>query len=365
MARADDLDNPLYFVQAQYTHDSNLTRTSQAQADSYLSVTAGGQGTMYLGRQQLAGNLSVYRNKYSTHSGYDYNGYDGKLDWLYQIGNAVSGDIGCEQSQTRISFVDTNGTNSLVKNRNCKAGVKVSPTGIWSWGATLGSNTFRYSAAALNYLDRDESSLDTYAGYTSKGENNVVGYLTHTRYKFTNLFLPTTHEPDVYTQNDLGIRGNYRLTADTNTSFRIGRLSRSDPNLPQRAFNGINGRIGGTWQATGKTALNAALYRNVGAAIELNTNDVVVNGGSVGAVMKPTGKLTLTATAIAEARKYQVNQGSNSHTDNYRSVLAQADYDFSRKGRVSFSVRREDRSSNLSISDYKANVVQVTVNFSI
>jgi len=41
MARADDLDNPLYFVQAQYTHDSNLTRTSQAQADSYLSVTAG------------------------------------------------------------------------------------------------------------------------------------------------------------------------------------------------------------------------------------------------------------------------------------------------------------------------------------
>ena len=51
---------------------------------------------------------------------------------------------------------------------------------------------------------------------------------------------------------------------------------------------------------------------------------------------------------------------------NYDETLTcQADYDFNRKGRVTVSVRREDRSSNQANLEFKANVAQVSVYFAI
>lgn len=358
LAWASD-ENPLIYVQASAVHDSNLYRlSSAAQADDYRSLMVGAKGRMFLGRQQLAGELSASQTRFSHFSQLDYSGYDGKVDWLYQAGNALSGSVGCQKKQTLTSLVDRSvGDKSLTTRQDCSAGFRLSPSGLWTWGGTFNRMTndndhqadYRYA----------EDQFDTYLSRFMKGENSLQGY-----YSLTRIASRSATTSDHYRQQQLGLRGGYRISSDTQTNFRIGLLERQVPSAPQRDFSVLMGNVGGSWQATSDTLLKASVYRNVGAAFELNANDLVVDGLSLSATWQATGKLSVSLQALTEQRKYQDDPGFIPGTlqrrDSFTSSTLSATYMFSRKGSLSAAYSHEQRGSNMSAYRYKDDVLQLS-----
>lgn len=303
-----------------YTHlwDDNLYRLSQAEiaanlvtheSDRYGVLSAGLDVDWRPARQQVEARLSKSQVRFDRNTQLDYDGSDYQIKWNWRVGNHWSGRIGATEKVTQSSFSDL--VNLQVNNeitresRFVNADWQFHPR--WSVGAGATTLSSSNSATQQASLDYDETAYSATLGYrTPKGSalrlqlRRVDGEYP----KRTQVFLDRA-----YTQDELNLLGDWTVSGKLVARGRVGYVQRQNDTVSARDFSGLTGRLSADYMPTGKTLLNAAVYREIANSDDANASYQLNTGASLGAAWMATAKLTLRATAQTENRAFEGDTG--------------------------------------------------------
>ncbi|OFZ71269.1 MAG: hypothetical protein A2Z01_02905 [Betaproteobacteria bacterium RBG_16_58_11] len=353
------------YVEIRRMWDDNLFRTETDTRSGTIDIASAGVALDWrYGRQQVTGRAGANQVRYREFGQLDYDGYDLDLQWNWQTANGISGLLGCSESQTQSSLADIQSSlSNLHTQRECKAGLFANPSGIWQARLVISDNESNNSDPSRQVYDWQESGLEATLGQTFSIGNYAGGFLRVAEGKFPNRqTVGALRIDNSYRQQEAGLQANYRLSGATHFSVRAAYLQRTHDQVPERDFDGLSGRFSFKWQPSGKTALNGALYRNVGAVEDLNANYIVADGMTASAAWTPTDKTRISLDAKLEQRAYAgdpgIISGLSQRKDEVRSLGAGFDYQAHRLAGLGVSARRESRESNEAGRGYRAKVVQ-------
>jgi hypothetical protein len=81
--------------------------------------------------------------------------------------------------------------------------------------------------------------------------------------------LPTFISDNQFTQYDAGVDLSWAIGGNAELLGNIAYTKRELPNVPNRDFSGPTGNLRLNWRLTGKTGLNAGLFRGIGAVEDI------------------------------------------------------------------------------------------------
>ncbi|MFZ5574890.1 MAG: XrtB/PEP-CTERM-associated polysaccharide biosynthesis outer membrane protein EpsL [Pseudomonadota bacterium] len=317
-AHAKEGDTFRPFVSYTRFWDDNLFRLSQAEiaanlvthaSDRYGVLSAGLDVDWRPARQHVEARLSKNQVRFDRNAQLDYDGSDYQLKWNWRLGNHWSGRIGAAEKITQSSFSDL--VNLQINNeitredRFFDLNWQFHPR--WSVGTGAASTTSTNSAAQQATLDYDETSYTATLGYRTPKGSTLRLQLRRVNGDYprrTVLFLDRA-----YTQDEINFLGDWTVSGKLVARGRLGHVQRQNDTVSQRDFSGITGRLSADYLPTGKTLLNAALFREIANSDDANASYQLSTGASLGAAWQATSKLTLRATAQAENRRFEGDTG--------------------------------------------------------
>lgn len=317
-AQAKEGDTFRPFVSYTQMWDDNLYRLSQAEiaanlvtheSDRYGVLSAGLDVDWRPARQQVEARLSKSQVRFDRNTRLDYDGSDYQLKWNWRLGNHWSGRVGATEQVTQSSFSDL--VNAQINNEITRENRFVSAD--WQfhprWSAGVGGATVKTtnSAAQQATLDFDETSYTATLGYRTPKGSALRLQLRRANGDYprrTALFLDRA-----YTLDEYNLLGDWTVSGKLIARGRVGYVQRQNDTVSQRDFSGITGRLSADYLVTGKTLLNAAVYRELGNSDDANASYQLTTGVSVGAAWQATPKLTLRASAQKENRAFEGDTG--------------------------------------------------------
>ena len=363
-AHAKEGDTFRPFVSYTQMWDDNLYRLAESEfglvtnkSDRYGVLSAGLDVDWRPARQQVEARLSKSQVRFDRNTQLDYDGSDYQLKWNWRLGNYWSGRIGATENLTQSNFSDL--VNLQINNeitresRFANADWQFHPR--WSVGIGAASLSSSNSAAQQASLDYDETAYSATLGYrTPKGSalrlqlRRVDGEYP----KRTVLFLDRA-----YTQDELNLLGDWAVSGKLVARGRLGYVQRQNDTVSQRDFSGVTGRLSADYAPTGKTLLNAAVYREIANSDDANASYQLSTGASLGAAWQATAKLTLRATMQKENRAFEGDTGLfpglPRRDEDTASGSVSLSYSPLRMATVDVGVQAGERTSNVAF--YAAN----------
>lgn len=358
-----DFFRPL--LNAAYYHDSNLFRFSgdsvvppliagestgnRIQSVNYNVLGAGFLLDWQQSRQRVQARAQANRVRFSRYSALlDYDGHELNALWDWQLGNRWRGQLGAERSKTLGSY-DNVGIvqNTRTDTRYNLRAVRDLHT---DWQAE-----FRYNHAASEYANQPIRDVDTDA--LALGVYRLGGTLQRlgVELRHTDIQRPAGTLSDAAEWGVFGV-ATWQASGKTRLRGRLGFIDRDYERAATRGFRGIEGRVDVDWSPTGKTLVNAALYRELTETdLGVNTNYRRETGLSLGGQWLVMPKTRVGAFLRVESHAYD---GSNVD-DNYRSHGLNATYQPWPGADITLSMQRATRDSSLAVRDFNANAVSL------
>jgi exopolysaccharide biosynthesis operon protein EpsL len=308
-AQARPSDTLQAFLTYNATHDDNIFRVdSNEQSDLYHQLGAGLLLDWRESRQQVSGRVSANKTKFADLSVLDFDGYDGQVQWNWQLGNRLSGQLGYTASRSLGSFVDY--TGGLVPNTVDRSRKFVNGSYLfhprWRVNGALDSDKLEYGAvsqqASNRTLDAGEIGVDY---LTPKGSRlGLFARKTDGKYPNRQVVLLSTVD-NSFEQQEIGLRAYWAYDGKLTLSGRAGQTRRKHDEVPERDFTGITGRIDASWQATGKLRVGGAIYRDIGAVEDVYASYSVNDGIRITPSWQVSPRLVLDAQAFVERRSFE------------------------------------------------------------
>ncbi len=315
-AQAKEGDTFRPFVSYTQFWDDNLYRLAESEfglvadkSDRYGVLSAGLDVDWRPARQQVEARVSKSQVRFDRNTRLDYDGSDYQLKWNWRLGNHWSGRIGATEQVTQSSFSDL--VNSLVNNeitredRFVEANWQFHPR--WSVGVGAATASSTNSAPQQAPLDYEETRYTATLGYRTPKGSALRLQVRHVDGEYprrTVFFLDRA-----YTQDEINLLGDWSVSGKLVTRARVGYVQRQNDTVSQRDFAGVTGRLSADYLPTGKTLLNAAVFREIANSDDANASYQLSTGASLGAAWQATSKLTLRASAQAENRRFEGDTG--------------------------------------------------------
>lgn len=358
-----DFFRPL--LNAAYYLDSNIFRFSgdsvvppfiagestgnRIQSVDYLVLGAGFLLDWKQSRQRVQARAQANRVRFSRYRALlDYDGHELNAQWDWQLGNRWRGQLGAERSKTLGSY------DNVRVVQNTRTDTRYS---LWAvrdlhtaWQAQL-----RYNHAASEYANQPTRDVDTDVlaldVYRLGGTLQRLGV----ELRYTDIQRPAGTLSDAAEWGVFGV-ATWQASGKTRLRGRFGFIDRDYERAPTRGFRGVEGRVDVDWTPTGKTQVNAALYR------ELTETDLGVNanyrretGFSLGGQWLVMPKTRVGAHLRVESHAYD----GTIVDDNYRSYGLNATYQPWPGTDITFSLLRTTRDSAIAGRDFNANAVSL------
>lgn len=371
MAKEGDTFRP--FVSYARYWDSNLYRLAKSEyelvdhrSDQYDVLTAGLNVDWQPGRQRVLAHASKSQVRFARNSQLDYDGSDYQLKWNWRLGNHWSGLVGATERVTQSNLGDQEGlpvNNSLVHERRfANAEWQFHPR----WHADLGVETASgtNSTTLRAPLDYEQDSVTAAFGYATPKGSKLRAQLRRVDGEYPNR--TSDYLDRLYTQTEYSLLGDWSATGKLTAHGKIGYTQRENGTRGERDFSGLTGRLSADYAPTGKTALNWAIYREIGNSDSLNASYQVNTGTSLGAAWLITSKLTLRANGSFENRSFDGDTGIappsmlQRDEDTLSSSLSLS-YNPVRMATIDLGVQAGERRSNIEAYDYRFNSVFVNV----
>ena len=391
LARAMPGDTLQPFVTYSITRDSNLFRLPSnlnPQADTYQIYSAGALLDWKQGRQEVTGQLSANKVRYSRFTFLNTQGHNVQLQWNWQSGRQWSGELSYGNQVSQVPFTNINAqvTNTDVSNKNAgfKAHFLVAP--FWRLNAGISQSQASYNAVQLqgsnqkldkveggmDYLARDNSKVGLTYAYT-RGTVPDTNACAPLACMVSNNFRQQDLRTDVYWNfsGKTKLYGYVGLTNRTYDNSPVGLLSQFGINSLTRNFTGITGFLYASWQITGETSLSGNIYRYLGPVQGVSTYGtyVIYQGAKLGPVWQPTPKTSLSAQGFVERQDYRGNAYGTAFTISTQPRYTVTGLSLSLNWQPFISttigavVQTGSRNSNLPNLGFRYNSVNLNVQF--
>lgn len=304
------------FAEESVSYDNNVLRLPSGadvpagfsqRFDTYYTTTLGVSFDVPVSRQRFQGGYTWNDVRYDHYSSLDYTGHDGRVAWLWQIGDDASGHLGYSNTAAPPSF----------------AGVSTRPSDILTTqsayldGAYMATPSWRLHAG-IRQLDQTNSEElskvdnvnilagDAAVSYVSSA-NNAVGVdarVENGHYPNRN-FLPGTAIPHAYDQYGAGVLFDWTITAHSHLFGYADYATRRYDQVPQFDFSGLLGRIQYDWKPTGKTTVTAVARREINPYDTTRATFMLVNGVTLTPVLNVTDKIDVSGSLDYSLREYR------------------------------------------------------------
>lgn len=372
LAESGDLFSP--YVGLSVSHDDNLFRFSHPEdaslrlgasglSDTYRRLDVGLNVDQRISQQRLTANLGLNRTAYNRFTQLDNDGKDlqAKLNWhLYAH---VHGNIGVAYVESLTPFSDLR----VSTERNLRTQKRSYADSTWrfhpSWQVhgSVGYDALNYVIASQRAFNRDLSTEVVGIDYLGITKSSVGVQAAHSSATYVSSI-------NNYSQNEFKGKIDWSATGKSRLQFLGGWVERKHDFAPERDFSGTNVRIVATHDLTGKVALTAKVYREIGSIDDLINSYSLNNGINLEATWETSAKIRLAAQLLSEHRSYAPNSVLanlvvSDREDTYRRLSLVGKYMPSRKWSVVVTAYRDQQSSNQAFSHYHTAGLSLNTRF--
>jgi len=371
------------FAEETFTTDDNVFRITNdvppqtligfpARGDTYRTTSAGLAADVPVSLQRFDLSASYTSSRYDRFHELDFDGYTARGDWLWQVGRFLSGDVGITASDALESFAQLlSVTPDHLKSREAFA------KGSWlftpDWKLYAGADQLvqsnsnpadSYNDVTVNSFETSLSRLttpDEWVGIDARYEN---GHFPNGEPVGTELI------DNGYNQYSGGIVLDWGANTPSHFVARADQVSRHYDELPQRNFDLTTAHLMYTWTPTGKLELSAVAERDISPYEYIRSSVVLIKGLALRPLWHITPKLDLSADLEAMDRNYMSDPLTTlgfqpQRDDHVYTMSGLLSYMPIRQLTVSLSAMHEQRTTNIALSDYFADVYWLKVRLSL
>jgi hypothetical protein len=377
------------FVGDQYIYDDNLYRIpanvaivatglapNASRADSINTLSAGGTGQWFIGRQNIDLTLRADRSWFANNTDLNNTGGDGSLIWNWLVGSHFSGQAGAEFNRALPNFAEARflGRDLIdVKNYFGNGSFQVGPH--WAINGGVREQDVDHSASAAAFFD-----VKMRTGYAGLEFSTAVSDTFGLEYRYTKGTYPPNYTFDNVPFNrdfkEDTYRGTvkYAFTEKLNLDAYAGYLKHelSPQNiLPTAIFGNFSGNIWRAtlnWLPTEKTQLGFAGWHELHAFLGDASNYFIAKGFSISPTWRPTEKIRVDFIASREDQDYVAIQtvlGLLAPLRFDRVTAEQINFFYVPRSRwtLNLFLRNERRSSNEQIATYNDRTGNVSFTY--
>jgi hypothetical protein len=357
-------DRPVdVWLNAGVERDDNVLRAeTNPRSDT---ITRFGGGARYVqrivGRQRLRLEARGDYYKYNELSTLDHFAYAMRGDWLWEVGNNLSGAVrfGHERRQADISETQVERLDQVrATDAHFTAAYLVTP-GFRVRGDLAGDWVTRTEVIAV---DTRAATVAAAAEYVSPLANTIGLEYRNTRGEAPE-FVTTSPVDNDYREREIALVATYALGTQLRIGVRLGRTRRDYNQITatQHNFDGNTGRVSLDWLPGNKTILGFEAYRAPRSIIDIAASHVVVKGVAFGPRWAVTNQVVLSARFVRERREYEadptVAAGTALRDELYRLIRFAVGWEPQRRWQVGLGLDRGERESNIPGRDYQFTAV--------
>lgn len=354
------------YVSASVVHDTNLFRLSSgrdprlvlgsdSKSDTIKRVEAGVAVDYAVGRQQIVLKGSVVQNWFERFNFLNYDGSDARATWNWQLGNLWQGDLGYTHSRTLASFSQIQDRLRAIQTQQSAFGsaiYKLDP----DWRVRTGVRWYSLESGSpqRRFFNREETTASVGVEHVNEANNSLGVEAKYTEARFPDREVtPLSIFDNGYTQTELNAVADWRYSGQSRFQGRLGYAQNRNKHLSMRDFNGVTGRLAYDWSVSGKTLVNTALWREVGAIDNVVSTYVVTKGASLGVSWFPASKIFVKGETAYRWYDFLSGVGSGSQRkDTVRSISASLGYSPVSNVLLSLDGIAEKRGSTIAFFDY-------------
>jgi hypothetical protein len=367
-AREDDRPTDVWVQAGAYRSDNVLRTETGEQSDT---ITRFGAGVRHeqriIGRQRLRLEARGDYYNYNHFNSLDHFGYSLLGDWLWEIGNELSGEllVGRDRRQADIGETQTDRLDIVTSNRvAATAAYRISPS-FRVRGGLAGTRDDRKEARET---DIRATSVTAAAEYVSPLANTVGVEYRSTKAKAPNAQfiagLGTFIDND-FDERELSLVATYALGAQLRSRLRLGRTQRDYADIPGRDFDGTTGAVAVDWLPGNKTILGFEAYRLPRSVIDVSASHMLVKGLAFGPRWAVTNKLVLSARIVRERRVFDgdpsLTAGATLRDELVTLWRFALGWEPQRFWQAGIGLDRGERESNIAGRDYQFTAVMANL----
>lgn len=347
--------------------DDNILRAETGGVgDTVTRIGAGIRHTQRVfGRQsvRLEGRADSY--VYDRFGDIDHVAYGLLGEWLWEVGNQLSGTVGATRSRRNIDISEAQRAvrDMVTESRYyATAGYLVTPR----FRVRGGLEHSRGERGSRGDAELQGNGVLVGAEYVSP-LGNVLGVearRTQGDAPVPEFVAPVgTFVNNDFRENELAVVGTYNIGTTLRTSGRLGKTKRDYSQIPGRDFDGSTGRATVDWLPGNKTLLSFSAYKEPRSILDVAASHLVVKGVTFGASWATTAKLVLSARWLREERDFEGDPaitlvaGTPLRSETVRLWRFAVGWEPARHWEVGFGLDKGERESNLAGRDYDFTAV--------
>lgn len=362
------------FVDDTETYDDNVFRISDQvnpltttgypmRGDSYNVISGGVSADVPVSLQRFDASVAFTSSHYDHFHELDFNGYDLRGSWLWQVGRNLSGEIGVTDTYSLASFAELLSVvpdRLKVREAFAKGSWLIGPE--WKLYADADQLVQTNSDPAVQYNNVTVDSLETSLSHVI-GTANWVGL--DARYESGHFPNGEPEDSELidngYDQWSGGLVTDWGADTPSHLVARADQVSRHYDELPQRDFDLTTAYIQYTWTPGGKLDLTAIAERQISPYEFVHSSIVLVKGVILRPVWHVTPKIDLSADLEAVTRSYLSDPGlvlglEIPRVDQVHTATALLTYRPFDKLLLQLSATHEERASNILFGGYVDDV---------
>ena len=344
--------------------DPNVAINSPKRSDWWSLTSLGFNVNVPIGRQRIQGGYAHNFSRYDRFSQLDFEGYNARALWLWEVGNQLSGQLGYTETKTLADFRNFQSVtaNELKTSRAFFTGAYLLTP---EWKLNLGGDAAeqRNGDPARRVNDVDVTGVDAGVTFISRAGNQlgVVVRSEDGNYP-NNQIVAGTPVNNSYTQNTAALVLDWTFTPQSHLFMRGGWVERKYDQVPGRNFDDSTGRMQFDWRPTGKLTISAIALKEVSPLEDIQTSFVLIRGFSLRPTWQITEKTSLALSLDTSERRYLGDPGlvvgtTAPREDKVHGALLVLTWLPLRNVQVIGTALRESRSSNLVNGDYDVTVI--------
>ena len=289
VASPDDTIIP--YVGFNMLYDSNFLRlsdkvdpvlvTGKSNKDDFIKqVSAGFDMDWTISRQHIIIRANVNQSWFQNFTSLDYTGWDTQVQWNWQVGSDLDGEIGYANTQTLGNFAQLGELIDNLRNYQrffANAGYLFHPNGKITFGVFRTESQFDDKSRQISNNTEDNAELDLQ--YLSP-TGTILGLrilATDGRYPQRQLTAGSTQD-NAYTRMLYALTWDWHASSKTRIDGLLGYTQQWYEHISARDFDDIVAQLNLRWQATDKTLLELSGRRLIDQANNFFSSFLLTQG---------------------------------------------------------------------------------------
>lgn len=368
-AQAAPGDAFTYTLRESAVFDDNLFRLAEGvpaasghRADAWSVTDVAAAFDRSYGIQRVRLGLGWSATRYRRNTQLDGDTASASAGWFWRSGNQLDGEVSWSRNEAQSPFSDLAGqlSNTATTNSTALAG-NYAFHPAWSVGTRLNESRRDNSLSRLAASASTTRSVDTNLRYQPASGNTVT-------FRRVEIFadspdpLPPGSPGNDYRESDTGLELRYGSGEVSGFGLGVSHVSKRYRDDPTRDFQGWAGTASWAWRPTGRLSLNATAQRSASAPDDPQGRSTVTDTIAANVSWTPGARWSVRAT-VAHADRTLLGVAPDASDRTVNAGVATT-YSPLQSLNLSLDVGEERRSGNSPGSDFRSRMATLTVAWS-